>query len=104
MFRFGYYSSRDYDKFAGLELQTSPAGLPLLPETCGWAECQVKEWLDLGDRCILIVEVVAQAYYPDRQPLRERLAFASLSPDQRQKLAEKFNRDVETSRQLWRAI
>jgi flavin reductase (DIM6/NTAB) family NADH-FMN oxidoreductase RutF len=104
MFTFGYYSSRDYDKFAGLDLQSSPAGLPILPETCGWAECQVKEWLDLGDRHLLIVDVVEQAYNPHHHPLRERAAFASLTPDQRQKLATKFQRDIETSRQLWRAL
>jgi flavin reductase (DIM6/NTAB) family NADH-FMN oxidoreductase RutF len=104
MFRFGYYSSRNYDKFAGLELQTSPAGLPIIPGTCGWAECDVKDWHDLGDRCLLIADVVAQFYDPARQPLREQAAFASLSDSQRQQLAEKFNRDIETARQLWRPL
>jgi flavin reductase (DIM6/NTAB) family NADH-FMN oxidoreductase RutF len=104
MFRFGYYSSRTYDKFAGLDLQTSPAGLPIIPGTCGWAECDVTAWHDLGDRYLLIAEVVAQFYDPTRQPLREQAAFASLSNSQRQQLAEKYNRDIETARQLWRPL
>jgi flavin reductase (DIM6/NTAB) family NADH-FMN oxidoreductase RutF len=104
MFKFGYYSSRDYDKFEGLALQSSTAGLPVLPQTCGWVDCQVKVWTDLGDRCLLVVDVVEQVYYPNRQPLREQAAFASLTPDQRQKLAEKFQRDIDKARQLWRAL
>jgi hypothetical protein len=46
------------------------------------------------------VDVVTQAYYPGRPPLREQAAFAALSADQRQRLATKFNQDVAAARQL----
>lgn len=99
MVRFGLYSGHDQDKFVGLKLQSSTAGHPLLPDTCGWADCQVVKFIPLGDRTLLVVDVVTQARHPQQQPLREQAAFAQISPADREALAQKFQRDIEKSRQ-----
>jgi flavin reductase (DIM6/NTAB) family NADH-FMN oxidoreductase RutF len=90
---FGLYSSRDYDKFAGMEVQRSPEGIAVLPGTCGWAECRVVSSLDLGDRIIYAADIVAQELYPGRRPLHKREAFALQPPDILAQLEEKQRAD-----------
>jgi flavorubredoxin/flavin reductase (DIM6/NTAB) family NADH-FMN oxidoreductase RutF len=41
------------DRFAGLELETSPAGQPILPEALAWLEAQVVSRMECGDHWIL---------------------------------------------------
>ncbi|QCH14789.1 flavin oxidoreductase [Synechococcus sp. CB0101] len=47
------------DRFAGLELEHSPAGLPVLPEALAWLECSVKQRMECGDHWLLYAEVQA---------------------------------------------
>ena len=47
------------DRFAGLELEQSPAGQPVLPEALAWLECCVKQRMECGDHWLLYAEVQA---------------------------------------------
>ena len=47
------------DRFAGLELQQSPAGQPLLPEALAWLECRVQQRMECGDHWLLYAQVQA---------------------------------------------
>jgi len=47
------------DRFAGLELEHSPGGLPVLPEALAWLECTVKQRMECGDHWLLYAEVQA---------------------------------------------
>ncbi|MEY3767584.1 MAG: hypothetical protein RLZZ11_654 [Cyanobacteriota bacterium] len=49
------------DRFAGLELEHSPAGLPVLPEALAWLECTVKQRMECGDHWLLYAEVQSGA-------------------------------------------
>jgi flavin reductase (DIM6/NTAB) family NADH-FMN oxidoreductase RutF len=49
------------DRFAGLALEHSPAGLPVLPEALAWLECTVKQRMECGDHWLLYAEVQAGA-------------------------------------------
>jgi flavorubredoxin/flavin reductase (DIM6/NTAB) family NADH-FMN oxidoreductase RutF len=49
------------DRFAGLELDHSPGGLPVLPEALAWLECSVKQRMECGDHWLLYAEVQAGA-------------------------------------------
>ncbi|MEY3545407.1 MAG: hypothetical protein RLZZ247_1564 [Cyanobacteriota bacterium] len=49
------------DRFAGLELEHSPGGLPVLPEALAWLECTVKQRMECGDHWLLYAEVQAGA-------------------------------------------
>jgi flavorubredoxin/flavin reductase (DIM6/NTAB) family NADH-FMN oxidoreductase RutF len=45
------------NRFAGLELEASPGGQPLLPEALAWLEAQVSARMECGDHWILYAQV-----------------------------------------------
>jgi len=45
------------DRFAGLELEASPGGQPILPEALAWMEAQVTARMECGDHWILYAQV-----------------------------------------------
>ncbi|MFZ1728662.1 MAG: flavin reductase family protein [Bacteroidota bacterium] len=90
---FGLHSTRERDKFAGMEIARSPEGIVVLPGTCGWAECRVVASLDLGDRIIYAADIVAQELHPGRRPLHKREAFALQPPDILAQLEDKHRID-----------
>ena len=49
------------DRFAGLELQESPSGQPVLPEALAWLECRVRQRMECGDHWLLYAEAEAGA-------------------------------------------
>ena len=49
------------DRFAGLALEESPGGQPLLPEALAWLECSVKQRMECGDHWLLYAEARAGA-------------------------------------------
>ncbi|WP_216900813.1 diflavin flavoprotein [Synechococcus sp. CCY 9618] len=44
------------DRLAGLELETSPGGQPLLPEALAWLEARVSQRMECGDHWLLYAE------------------------------------------------
>lgn len=91
--RFGLLSTREHDKFEGIDIARSPEGIAILPGTCGWAECRVVSSLDLGDRIIYAADITAQEVYPERRPLHKREAFALQPPHILAQLEEKHRID-----------
>ena len=91
---FGLQSGRDIDKFAGLQPYRTSRGLPVLPGTCGWAECVVRESIDAGDRLIYLADIEEQLLHYGRDPLRKYDAFDLLPPEIREQLEEKHRRDA----------
>ncbi|MFO8236684.1 MAG: diflavin flavoprotein [Prochlorococcaceae cyanobacterium] len=49
------------DRFAGLELETSPGGQPVLPEALAWLEARVQQRMECGDHWLLYAEVESGA-------------------------------------------
>jgi flavin reductase (DIM6/NTAB) family NADH-FMN oxidoreductase RutF len=92
---FGLVSGRDFDKFDSLALERTASGLPVIPDTCGWAECVIVAANDGGDRKVYIAEIVEQRINPHKTPLRKNDAFAKLPVDIRHLLEEKHTRDGE---------
>ncbi|MEB3355069.1 MAG: diflavin flavoprotein [Cyanobacteriota bacterium] len=45
------------DRFAGLELETSPSGQPILPEALAWLEASVQQRMECGDHWLLYAQV-----------------------------------------------
>ncbi len=45
------------DRFAGLELETSPAGQPILPEALAWLEGTVQQRMECGDHWLIYARV-----------------------------------------------
>lgn len=56
---FGFQSSRDVDKFAGLNIQTDVHGVPYLNwASCGYLSCKVVSSMDLGTHTQFLADVV----------------------------------------------
>jgi len=49
------------DRFAGLELEQSPSGQPVLPEALAWLECSVKQRMECGDHWLIYAQVTSGA-------------------------------------------
>ena len=45
------------DRFAGLELETGPAGQPILPEALAWLEATVQQRMECGDHWLIYARV-----------------------------------------------
>jgi flavorubredoxin/flavin reductase (DIM6/NTAB) family NADH-FMN oxidoreductase RutF len=45
------------DRFAGLELERTPAGQPVLPEALAWLEATVRQRMECGDHWLVYAEV-----------------------------------------------
>ena len=45
------------NRFAGLELETSPGEQPLLPEALAWLEGSVKQRMECGDHWLIYAQV-----------------------------------------------
>jgi flavin reductase (DIM6/NTAB) family NADH-FMN oxidoreductase RutF len=45
------------DRFAGLELQTSPQGQPILADALAWLEAVVQQRMECGDHWLLYAQV-----------------------------------------------
>ncbi len=45
------------DRFAGLQLETSPGGQPVLPEALAWLEASVSQRMECGDHWLLYAQV-----------------------------------------------
>ena len=49
------------DRFAGLELEASPGGQPVLPEALAWLDCRVKQRMECGDHWLIYAEASSGA-------------------------------------------
>ena len=49
------------DRFAGLALEHSPGGQPVLPEALAWLDCQVKQRMECGDHWLIYAQADAGA-------------------------------------------
>jgi hypothetical protein len=47
------------DRLAGLALETSPAGQPILPEALAWLDAEISARMECGDHWLLYAQVRA---------------------------------------------
>jgi flavin reductase (DIM6/NTAB) family NADH-FMN oxidoreductase RutF len=106
VWRFGLQSSRDVDKFAGLEVDTAATGSPILRDSLAWLDCRVESQMDTGDRTVYLGKVCDGHVQSDFRPLRMQKLLALATPTERQTMREQLEADaaidVEAIRH-WRA-
>ena len=116
VWRFGLFSGRDTNKFAGLAYQAGSSGAPILADCLAWLECRVIARYDAGDRVFYWGDVVAgevreQGVARERPrsrvglPLREKQVLAAATDDQRAALAKSRDGDIAELaplREAWR--
>jgi flavin reductase (DIM6/NTAB) family NADH-FMN oxidoreductase RutF len=63
------FASRLEDKFSGLSVPLSPAGLPLLEGVVAWIECRIEQVCELGDHYLVVGAVEAMGTGESANPL-----------------------------------
>jgi flavin reductase (DIM6/NTAB) family NADH-FMN oxidoreductase RutF len=94
VWRFGLQSSRDADKFAGLETKTAVTGSPILVDSLAWLDCRVETRLDTGDRTIYLAEVIETALLRDTRPLNLQRLLQLAPQDKRELLRAQLTADA----------
>ncbi len=99
---FGLLSGHEQDKMAGVPIQRTPGGLPVIEGCCGWVECEVMDRLEGGDRVIYLADVTASEVNQGCEPLCKADAFARLPEQERRQLQQKRVDEGERDRGLIR--
>jgi flavin reductase (DIM6/NTAB) family NADH-FMN oxidoreductase RutF len=93
VWRFGLRSGRDTDKFAGLDVVTTPLGSPRLAQAQAWLDCRVEVALDTGDRTVYVAEAASAGVEREDTPLTMK-RLLQLAPQERlQELKLQMQRD-----------
>lgn len=103
VWRFGLQSGRDTDKFAGLARRPGQTGAPLLNDALATLEGRSETRLDIGDRTVFLVEILAGTEPRDSSPLRMQTMLAAAPPDRRQQLKHQLTADATRDANLIRA-
>ena len=100
----GLVSGRDRDKLAGLDLDTTALGNPVLTSALGWLDCEVIESFDLGDATAFLGAVVELRRLRDGAPLVWSQVRHQLPPSWLEQWERKIAADIERAREsmLWR--
>jgi flavin reductase (DIM6/NTAB) family NADH-FMN oxidoreductase RutF len=105
VWRFGLASSRDIDKFAGVEVDTAATGSPILRDALAWLDCRVETGMDTGDRTIYLGEVCDAHSRSAARSLTLQELLVAASPEQRATLREQMAADAARDREAisrWR--
>jgi flavin reductase (DIM6/NTAB) family NADH-FMN oxidoreductase RutF len=107
VWRFGLQSSRDADKFDGLQTSRGATGSPILSDAVAWLDCRVESQLDTGDRTIFLAEVVGSAILRDARPLNLQRLLKIAPKDTLNVLREQMDADAAKDAQAiarWRQV
>lgn len=68
--KFGFMSSAEIDKFAGVETITAKTGAPIVTDSSvAWFDCKVTESVDVGSHILIIAEVLDGDVLSNAEPL-----------------------------------
>ncbi len=62
-------ATKDTDRFAGVDFETTSAGAVLMSESATWLECSIHSELDAGDHTIVLFEIHEVSRQPHKAPL-----------------------------------
>jgi flavin reductase (DIM6/NTAB) family NADH-FMN oxidoreductase RutF len=69
--RFGYRSSRDFDKFKSVPVRRGRTGCPILEESIGYIECRIvkDKTVDAGTHSIFVGDIVGGGVFKEEEPI-----------------------------------
>ena len=98
---FGFMSSTDINKFAGINYLKGPSGSPIVTNSAvAWFDCKVVKSIDLGSHYLIIGEVIDSDELSDEEPLTYqyyREKYKMFSPKNSPTYIEKSKLDADTS-------
>ena len=98
--KFGYYSSRDIDKFDGIDYELMD-DMPVVKEnTCGYVICEVVNVIDCNTHDVIIAKVVEAKKIGDNVPMTYKYYHENLkgtSPKNAPTYVEEKNNNLESA-------
>lgn len=98
---FGFMSSTDINKFAGINYLKGLSGSPIVTDSAvAWFDCKVLKSIDLGSHYLIIGEVIDSDELSDEEPLTYqyyREKYKMFSPKNSPTYIEKSKLEAETS-------
>lgn len=98
---FGFMSSTDINKFAGINYLKGPSGSPIVTDSAvAWFDCKVVKSIDLGSHYLIIGEVIDSDELSDEEPLTYqyyREKYKMFSPKNSPTYIDKSKLEAETS-------
>jgi len=98
---FGFMSSTDINKFAGINYLKGPSGSPIVTDSAvAWFDCKIVKSIDLGSHYLIIGEVIDSDELSDEEPLTYqyyREKYKMFSPKNSPTYIEKSKLEAETS-------
>ena len=91
---FGLQSSRDGDKFAGLQVGTATTSSPILHDALAWLDCRVETRMETGDRTVFLGQVLDGNSRSDSQPLMLHRLLALAPAEHKQTMREQLTADA----------
>jgi flavin reductase (DIM6/NTAB) family NADH-FMN oxidoreductase RutF len=95
---FGLQSGRDVDKLVDLAFRPGKTGSPILTDALAWLDCRVECRLDIGDRSLLLAEVVEGQLVRDQPPLCMKRLLQLAPSDKLRELKQQLDRDIVVDR------
>ncbi len=95
--RFGLESGHEVDKFASLTWSTSETGSPILDHTIGWMDCRVEASTSIGDRTVLIGEVIQSRITCYGPPLTLKQVLEESPSDVHSEMRQQLHQDIVLS-------
>jgi flavin reductase (DIM6/NTAB) family NADH-FMN oxidoreductase RutF len=100
--KLGFVSGRDEDKMAGLNVDVTSKGNPILKGCLAWLECEVIDTFDLGDASCFLAAVTATDRLRAGDPISWAGIRSILSPEVLAQWDRKIVKDILRYRQLMR--
>ena len=98
---FGFMSSTDINKFAGINYLKGLSGSPIVTDSAvAWFDCKVVKSIDLGSHYLIVGEVIDSDELSDEEPLTYqyyREKYKMFSPKNSPTYIEKSKLEAETS-------
>ena len=98
--KLGFVSGRNEDKMAGLEVDVTPEGNPILTGCLAWLECDVIDSFDLGDATCFLGAVTAMESLRVGEPMFWEQIRTTLPEDWLVAWDQKIAGDIERYRQM----
>lgn len=96
--RLGFVSGRHQDKLAGLDVDLTPKGNPILRGGLGWLECEAIDGFDLGDATCFLAAVMEIERLRGGEPLYWATVRVTLSEEWLAQWERKIAGDIYRSR------
>ena len=98
--KLGFVSGRNEDKMAGLEVDVTPEGNPILTGCLAWLECDVIDSFDLGDATCFLGAVTAMESLRVGEPMFWAQIRTTLPEEWLVEWDQKIAGDIERYRQM----